>query len=87
MAKPHLPAAIGYVGEVSVPNGPATKGYFLDRWVQEVQPDFEAYVRKLQSEAFIAGWKSRAERDPLIRDFRDHEAPTPPPGLNPYEDV
>lgn len=56
MSAPSLFSIIGYVGEVSAPNGPAVKGYFLDRWGAEAQADFERWLeryteRQLQTQA------------------------------------
>lgn len=52
---------------------------------EDAQNQFRILARREgQAEAFDEGWKARASRDPLHHPDRDHTAPPPPNGLNPY---
>jgi hypothetical protein len=52
---------IGYVGEVSEPNGPAVKGYFLDRWGQEANRDFQAWLDEHDRVAYFAAFTAEVD--------------------------
>lgn len=53
---------IGYVGEVSEPNGPAVKGYFLDDWGRKTQVKFDRWLAQHDKEMYM---KFCASIDPI----------------------
>lgn len=61
---------IGYVGEVSEPNGPRIVGYFLDDWADQAQEKFEDWLIRYNAMVRYEVLNDVADQYPTCKDSR-----------------